>query len=93
MRIASVHEPSDRRARPHRCPPAPLLGGGLVPRPVWADAGPVPEPEPEEPHRYRSLPEPVQPEDLVETVDVSEHHGWESESDERARMLRTAGAP
>jgi hypothetical protein len=48
----------------------------------------VPEPEP---NRYRSLPEPVQPEDLVETVDVSEHHTIDTEAEERARFLRTAG--
>jgi hypothetical protein len=49
--------------------------------------------QPEETARYRSLPEPVRPEELVETVDVSERHEVESEADERARFLRSAGGP
>jgi hypothetical protein len=47
---------------------------------------------PEEPSHYRTLPEPVRPEDLVETVDVGEHHEIDSESEERSRLLRNAGA-
>jgi|1185.fasta_scaffold279983_2 hypothetical protein len=46
-----------------------------------------------EENRFRQLPEPVRPEDLVETVDVSERPPGESESQERDRMLREAGAP
>jgi hypothetical protein len=47
--------------------------------------------QPEQPDRYRSLPEPVRAEDLVETVDVREQHAIETESEERARFLREAG--
>jgi hypothetical protein len=47
--------------------------------------------QPEKPNRYRSLPEPVPPEDFVETVDVSERHEVETDSEERARFLRSAG--
>jgi hypothetical protein len=61
-----------------RCAPA---GGGHA----------VPVTQPEEPSRYRHLPEPVRPEDAVETVDVSEHHEIETDSDERLRLLRQAG--
>ena len=46
---------------------------------------------PAEENRYRRLPEPVHPEDLVETVDVGEHGPGESESEQRDRMLREAG--
>ena len=41
--------------------------------------------------RFRSLPEPVLPEDTVETVDVAERHPLSDEHEERARMLREAG--
>jgi hypothetical protein len=47
--------------------------------------------ERDEPSRFRSLPEPVPPEEQVETVDVSEHHTFETEAEERARFLRTGG--
>jgi hypothetical protein len=47
--------------------------------------------EPLEPDRYSSLPEPVRPEDLVETVDVSERSEIETEAEERVRFVRTAG--
>jgi hypothetical protein len=47
--------------------------------------------EPEKPNRYRSLPEPVRSEDLVETVDVSERPEMETDAEERARFLRSAG--
>ena len=47
--------------------------------------------QPEEPNRYRRLPEPVQPEDFVETVDVSEHLEVETDHEELARFLRSAG--
>jgi hypothetical protein len=49
--------------------------------------------QPEEPSRYRHLPESVRPEDAVETVDVSGPRPVENEDDERARMLRSAGGP
>lgn len=42
--------------------------------------------------RFRALPEPVQPEDMVETVDAGSSPPSEDESEERARMLREAGA-
>jgi hypothetical protein len=41
--------------------------------------------------RFRQLPEPVRPEDLVETVDVRDLPELETESQERDRMLRNAG--
>jgi hypothetical protein len=41
--------------------------------------------------RFRALPEPVLPEDTVETVAVGFPHPVEDESEERARMLRQAG--
>jgi hypothetical protein len=47
--------------------------------------------QPEEPSRYRHLPEPVRPEDAVETVDVSERPEIETDAEERARFLRNAG--
>ena len=47
--------------------------------------------ERDEPSCYRHLPEPVRPEEQVETVDVSEHHTLDTEAEERARFLRTAG--
>jgi hypothetical protein len=42
-------------------------------------------------NRFRRLPEPVRPEDLVETVDVSERHETDTETQERERLLRQAG--
>jgi hypothetical protein len=41
--------------------------------------------------RFRVLPEPVLPEDTVETVDVGAPHPLSDEHEERARMLREAG--
>ena len=41
--------------------------------------------------RFRHLPEPVRPEDTVETVDVGSPPPAEDEAEERARMLRLAG--
>jgi hypothetical protein len=41
--------------------------------------------------RFRSLPEPVRPEDTVEIVDAGSAHPLEDETEERARMLRLAG--
>jgi hypothetical protein len=47
---------------------------------------------PEDPRaRFRSLPEPVLPEDAVETVDATAAAPLETESDERDRFLREAG--
>jgi hypothetical protein len=43
--------------------------------------------------RFRHLPEPVLPEDTVETVDVAERHPLSDEHEDRARMLREAGGP
>ena len=40
--------------------------------------------------RFRSLPEPVRPEDAVESVDVGSRRLAE-ESEERDRLLREAG--
>jgi hypothetical protein len=41
--------------------------------------------------RFRSLPEPVRPEDLVETVDVSNRPARDEAGEERDRMLRDVG--
>jgi hypothetical protein len=41
--------------------------------------------------RFRHLPEPVLPEDAVETVDTEAHHPLSDEHEDRARMLREAG--
>jgi hypothetical protein len=41
--------------------------------------------------RFRHLPEPVLPEDTVETVDVASHPALSDEHEDRARMLREAG--
>jgi hypothetical protein len=40
--------------------------------------------------RFRRLPEPVRPEDLVETVDTAEHPVPDGRED-RDRLLREAG--
>jgi hypothetical protein len=45
----------------------------------------------DERERFRTLPEPVRPEDAVETVDADSPRQGENESEERARMLREAG--
>jgi hypothetical protein len=42
--------------------------------------------------RFRHLPEPIRPEDTVETVDAGSPVPEEDEAEERARMLRLAGA-
>jgi hypothetical protein len=41
--------------------------------------------------RFRQLPEPVRPEDLVETVDTGPPPVAETEHDAATRWLRTAG--
>ncbi len=47
---------------------------------------------PEDPRaRFRSLPQPVDREDTVETVDASVARPAATESDERDRLLREAG--
>ncbi|MGY1616657.1 hypothetical protein ACI797_07910 [Geodermatophilus sp. SYSU D00691] len=40
--------------------------------------------------RFRHLPEPVRPEDLVETADVSAHPVRDEETEQREFMLRNA---
>jgi hypothetical protein len=42
-------------------------------------------------NRFRTLPEPVRPEDIVETVDVSSLPTRDEETDDRERFLRSAG--
>jgi len=42
--------------------------------------------------RFRRLPDAVRLEDTVETVDVDAPHPLSDEHEERARMLRDAGA-
>ncbi|WP_448624585.1 hypothetical protein [Geodermatophilus sp. URMC 64] len=42
-------------------------------------------------NRFRQLPEPVRPEDMVETVDVSARPERDEETEERERLLRSAG--
>jgi hypothetical protein len=61
----------------------------VVRLPTRADAGAVTETD--EPSRFRHLPEPPRPEDLIETVDASERREIETEAEERARFLRSAG--
>jgi len=41
--------------------------------------------------RFRTLPEPVRPEDLVETVDVSSTPLRDEEGEDRDRLARQAG--
>jgi hypothetical protein len=41
--------------------------------------------------RFQHLPEPVRPEDLVETVDAGQLPPRDEESEERDRLLRQAG--
>ncbi len=45
----------------------------------------------DERERFRALPEPVLPEDTVETVDVRSTPPLSDEHEEWARMLREAG--
>ena len=48
---------------------------------------------PEEDHeRFRKLPEAVPPEEMVETLDVTEHPTL-TDGDDRDRLLRDVGAP
>jgi hypothetical protein len=47
--------------------------------------------QPMDESRFRSLPEPLRPEDLVETVDVSQVSARDEAGEERDRMLREAG--
>jgi hypothetical protein len=44
----------------------------------------------EERERFRQLPEPIRPEDMVETLDVAEHPVL-TDGDDRDRLLREAG--
>ena len=46
--------------------------------------------ESENRERFRHLPEPVRPEDTVETVDTAAHR-LAQESEDRDRLLREAG--
>ena len=41
--------------------------------------------------RFRHLPERVRPEELVETVDTAERPVRDEETEERERLLRSAG--
>ena len=45
----------------------------------------------DERERFRTLPQQVPPEDLVETVDVSELPTRDEQTEERERFLRSAG--
>jgi hypothetical protein len=47
--------------------------------------------QPADENRFRSLPEPVRPEELVETVDVSSLPARDGETEDRERFLRSAG--
>ena len=42
--------------------------------------------------RFRSLPKPVRPEDMVEMVDVSELPVRDEEGEARERLLRQGGS-
>jgi len=46
--------------------------------------------EPTREKRFRHLPEPVRPEDLVETVDVSSLPTRDQETEQREQFLRSA---
>jgi hypothetical protein len=46
---------------------------------------------PAEENRFQHLPEPVLPEDLVETVDTGQRPVRDEETEERERFLRQAG--
>src|SRR4051794_41523444 len=48
--------------------------------------------QPADAKRFRSLPEPVRPDELVETVDVSSLPARDEETEDRERFLRSAGA-
>jgi hypothetical protein len=47
--------------------------------------------QPVEENRFRHLPEPVRPEDLVETIDAEQRPVRDGETEERKRFLRQAG--
>ena len=61
----------------------------LSPYPPGDDAGSVTDRQDRE--RFHHLPEPVLPQDTVETVDVRAVHPSSDEHEDRARMLREAG--
>ncbi len=46
---------------------------------------------PPEENRFQHLPEPVRPEDYVETVDTGQVPPRDEETEERERLLRQAG--
>ncbi len=71
---------------PGRLTGSPALAGSALPRdPAGVTA-------PEDPRaRFRALPDPVLPEDAVETVDVTATRTDTTESDERDTLLRRAG--
>ena len=54
---------------------------------IWDPAHMTPE---EQRERFRHLPEPIRPEDMVETLDVAEHP-LQTDGDDRDRLLREAG--
>jgi hypothetical protein len=47
--------------------------------------------QPAEENRFQHLPEPVRPEDYVETVDTGQVAVRDEETEERERLLRQAG--
>jgi hypothetical protein len=47
--------------------------------------------QPAEESRFQHLPEPVRPEDFVETVDAGQLPVRDEENEERDRLLRQAG--
>jgi hypothetical protein len=66
-------------------------GGGLTLATVQVTADPAVMTERDDRQRFRVLPEPVLPEDTVETVDVRAQPPLSDEHEDRARMLREAG--
>ncbi len=71
-------------------PPEPVtVRSRLAPRAPVADAACMTD-APEE-SRFRHLPERVRPEELVETVDTAERPVRDEETEERERLLRSAG--
>ena len=44
----------------------------------------------DERERFRQLPEPIRPEEMVETIDIAER-SLQTDGDDRDRLLREAG--
>jgi hypothetical protein len=62
---------------------------GLAPRSVTGHADAMTSPPQE--NRFRTLPEPVRPEDRTEMVDTTVLPPLDDQAEDRAQMLRLAG--